>query len=66
MHDVTLVEVDLSDTSLYSHFDFDDVYANDESISFSLGEASGEKECCLDPCLWSLFPFDPGTNFFSR
>ena len=62
-HEDTLVELDLSDTILHSLFAFDDMYAIVESISCSLGEAYGEREYCLDPCLWLLFLFDPGAKY---
>ncbi|KAF3680237.1 putative pre-mRNA-processing factor 6-like [Capsicum annuum] len=62
IHEDTFVEVDLSNTFLYSLFAFDDVYALVESVFFILGEAYGVKECCLDQCLWPLFPFDLGAN----
>ena len=62
-HESTLVEVDLSDTFLYSLFALDDMYVIVESMSFSLGVDRGKGKCCRDPCLWPLFPFDPGAKF---
>ncbi|KAF3635224.1 hypothetical protein FXO38_24735 [Capsicum annuum] len=62
-HESTLVEVDLSDTFLYSLFVLDDMYVIAESISFSLGVDHGKGKCCRDLCLWTLFLFDPSAKF---
>ncbi|KAF3662453.1 hypothetical protein FXO37_12442 [Capsicum annuum] len=51
IHGDTLVEVNLSDTFLYSLFSFDNSYASVESISFDLGNVLGGKKCRLDLCL---------------
>ncbi|KAF3629144.1 hypothetical protein FXO38_22542 [Capsicum annuum] len=61
-HKGTLVEVNLIDSFLYSLFALDDMYAIIESMPFCLGGDHGKRECCLDPCLWTLFPFDPGAK----
>lgn len=63
IHEYTLVEVDLSDTFLYSLFSFDDMYAIVENMSCSLCEAYKKWECCLDTVLWPLFSFDPGAKY---
>ncbi|KAF3667570.1 hypothetical protein FXO38_08518 [Capsicum annuum] len=60
IHEDTLVKVNLNDTFLHSLFAFDDMHAIVESISCGLDEDYEKRECCLDQCLWQLFPFDPG------
>ncbi|PHT53292.1 hypothetical protein CQW23_07754 [Capsicum baccatum] len=36
--------------------------SGEERMSFRLGEAYGEKECCLDPCIRPLFLFEPSAK----
>ena len=57
-----MVEVNLSDIFPYCLFTLDDIYAIVESMLFSLGVDHEKGKCCRDPCLWTLFPFDPVPN----
>ncbi|KAF3656369.1 putative acid phosphatase 1-like [Capsicum annuum] len=38
------------------------MYAIVERMSIRLGGDHGKEKYCLDPCLWPLFPFDPGAK----